>query len=107
MAMSIVKYHPAQPFNNADVRMMERAEGGYDIGNGNGVDSWRGVGNGLDREHVDIVVDDRATRMQTDNFNDHVNHETTITRSIGCYSGTRTGNHNHKMGHGLGVSARD
>ena len=39
--------HPAQPFkNNADVRTMERGEG-------------HGVGNGLDRRHIDVVVDDR------------------------------------------------
>ena len=67
---------------------MQRAEG-------------RGVGNGLDRDRVDIVVNDRATRMQTDNRD----HKTTITHSIGCCSGTQTGNHNHKMGHGLGASA--
>ena len=58
----------------------------------------RGVGNGLDREHVDVVVDDRITRIQIDN----PNCETTITHSIGCSSGKRTGNHNHKIGHGLG-----
>ena len=57
-----------------------------------------GVGNaGLDGERVDVVVDDRAlTRMQTDDHNDHGNRETTITHSIGCCSGTRIGNHNHK-----------
>ena len=64
-------------------------------------------GNGLDRGHVDIVDDDRATRMQTDNHNGNGNCETTITHSIKCCSGTRTGNHNHKMGNGLGASARD
>ena len=63
----------------------------------------RGVVNGLDRERVDAVVDDRATRMQTDNRN----RKTTITHSIVCCSGTRTCNHNHKMGHGLGASARE
>ena len=67
----------------------------------------RGVGNGLDRENVDIVDDDRATRMQTDNHNGHGNHETTITHSIGCCSGTQSVNHNHKMDHGLEASARD
>ena len=68
-----------------------------------------GVGNaGLDRGRVDAVVDDRATRMQTENHNDHGNRETTITHSIGgSCNGTQTGNPNHKMGHGLGVSARD
>ena len=55
--------HPAQPFNNMDVRTMERGEGrGVD----NGLDRGRGVGNGLVRERVDIVVHDRATRAQTD-----------------------------------------
>ena len=66
-----------------------------------------GVANGLDRGCVDIVVDDRATRMQTDNHNDHGNRKTAIIHSIGSRSGTRTSNHNHKMGHGLGTSARD
>ena len=82
---------------------MQREEGrGVD----NGLDRGRGVGNDLDRGRVDIV-DNKATIMQTDNHNDHSNHETTITRNIGCSSGTQTGNHNHKMGHGLGASARD
>ena len=41
----------------------------------------------LDRERVDVVdVDDKATRMKTDNHNGHGNHETTITHSIGCCS---------------------
>ena len=31
------------------------------------------VGNGLDRGRVDVVVNDRATRMQTDNRNGHSN----------------------------------
>ena len=53
----------------------------------NGLDSRHGVGNGLDRDYVDVVVDDRATRMKTDNHNDHGNRETTITYSIGCCSG--------------------
>ena len=54
---------------------------------------------GLDRRRVDDVVADRATRMQTDNHNDHGNRETTITHSIGCCSGMWTGN--HEMSHGL------
>ena len=67
-----------------------------------------GVGNSLDREHVDVVVDDIApTRTQTDIHNGHGNCETTITHSIGCCRGTRTNNHNYKMGHGLGASAKD
>ena len=56
----------------------------------------------LDRERVDVVVYNRATRMQTANRN----RKTTIKHSIGYSSGTRTGNHNHKMGHGHGASAR-
>ena len=52
-----------------------------------------GVGNGLDRERVDVVVDDRATRMQTDNRN----LETTTTHSTGCCSGTQTGNSNDRQ----------
>ena len=36
---------------------MERGEGPGSIGNG--LDRGRGVGNSLDREHVDVVVDDR------------------------------------------------
>ena len=58
----------------------------------------RGVGNGIDRERVDVVVDDRETRIQINNCN----RETTITHSIGCSSGTRTDNRNHQIGHGLG-----
>ena len=76
------------------MQMMERGEG-------------HGVGNDLDRGHVDIVDDDRATRIQTDNHNGHGNRETTITHSIGCCSGMQTGNHNRKIGHGLGASAMD
>ena len=76
---------------------MDREEGrGLD----NVLDRGRGVGNGLDSGHVG-VVDDRATRMQIDNHNDHGNRETTTTHSIGCCNGTRTGNCNHKIGHGL------
>ena len=85
--------------------MMERAEEWHGVGYC--VDSRRGVGNGLGRERVDVVVDDRTNRMQTDNRNDHDNRETTIMHSIGCCSGTRTGNHNHQMGHDLGASARN
>ena len=51
-----------------------------------------GVGNGLDSGRVDVVVDDRATRTQTDNCNGHGIHETTITHSIGPSIGTWTGN---------------
>ena len=35
--------------------------------------AYVGVGNGLDRERVGVVVDDRATRTQTDNFHGHGN----------------------------------
>ena len=83
---------------------MQREEG-YDVGNG--LDRGRDVGNGLDRGRVDVVVDDRTTRMQTDNHKGHGNHKTTITHSTGCCSGMRTGNHIHNMGHDLGASARD
>ena len=69
------------------------------------LDSWNGVGIGLDIGRVDVFVDDRATRMQTDNRNGHNNRETTIAHSVRCCSGTRTDN--HKMGHGLVASARD
>ena len=66
------------------------------------------VGNSLYREHVDVVVDDRApTRTQTDNRNGHGNPETRIKHCMRCSSGTWTGNHNHKMGEGLWASARD
>ena len=83
---------------------MQRGEGrGVD----NGLDRRHGVGNGLDRDRVDVVVDDRATRMQSNNRNGYGYCETSITHSIGCCSETQTGNHNHKMGHGLGASARD
>ena len=44
----------------------------------NGLDRGRGVGNSLDRECVDVVADDRVTRLQTDNRNGHAgNRETT------------------------------
>ena len=67
-----------------------------------------GVGNSLDRDHAGFVVDDIApTRTQIDNHNGHGNRETIISHSIECCSGTRTGNHNHKMRHGLGASARN
>ena len=52
---------PAQPFNSADICMMERAEGGHGDGDGDGVDSGCGVCNGLDRECVGVVVDDTVT----------------------------------------------
>ena len=53
----------------------------------------RGVDNGLDKERVDVVVDDRApTRTQTNNRNGHGNPETIIKHCIGCSSGTQTGN---------------
>ena len=48
-----------------------------------------------------------ATRMRIDNPNGHGICETTVTHSIGCCNGTRTGNHNRKTDHGLGASARD
>ena len=79
---------------------MERGEG-HCVGNG--LDGGHCDGNSVDRGRVDAVDDDRATKMQTDNCN----RETTITHSIGCCNGTRTGNHYHKMGHGLLASARD
>ena len=79
---------------NADAWSIER---------GKGCD----VGNGLDRERVEVVVNDRATRTQTDNCKDHDNAKTTVTHSIGSSSGMRTDNYNLKMGHGLGASARD
>ena len=79
---------------NADARSIEKEEG-------------CGVGNGLDRERVGVGVDDSATRTQIDNCHDHGNAKTTVTHSIGCCNGTQTGNCNHKMGYGLGVSARD
>ena len=43
---------------------MQRGEG---CGVDNGLDRGRGVGNGLGRELVDVVVNDRATRTQTNN----------------------------------------
>ena len=49
---------------------MERV-GGHGVGNA--LDSGRCVGNGLDRERVGVVVDDRATRTQTDNCHGHGN----------------------------------
>ena len=53
-----VKRHPpAQPFNNTDVRMMERGEGLFI---GNGIDRGCGVGNCLDRECVGVVDEDRG-----------------------------------------------
>ena len=58
-------------------------------GEGRGLDRGHGVGNGLDGECVDVVVDDRATRMQFNNHNGHGNRKTTINHSIGCSSGTR------------------
>ena len=62
----------------------------------------------LDRERVDVVVDDRApTRIQTGNRNGHDHPKTTIKHCIGCSNGKGTGNHNHKMGHDLGALARD
>ena len=66
----MAKYHPAQPFNITGICMMERAEGWHGGGIGNVVDSRHGVGNaGLDRGRVDVVVEDRATRIQTGNRN--------------------------------------
>ena len=49
-----------------DARTMEIGEV---RGIGNGLDRGRDVGNGLDRGRVDVVDNDRATRMQTDNRN--------------------------------------
>ena len=50
-----------------DVRTIERGEVRVeDIERGG-----HGVGNDLDRGRVDIVVDDRVTRTQTNNRNDH------------------------------------
>ena len=43
---------------------MERV-GGHGVGNV--LDNGHHVGNGLDRESVDVLIDDRATRTQTDN----------------------------------------
>ena len=98
--------HLAQPFSNA-----YNGEGeGRDAGNG--VDSRCGVARG----RVEVVGDDDrgmdslkysfiplgATRMQANNRNGHGIRGITITHSIGSCSGMRTGNHNHKMGHGLG-----
>ena len=72
---------------------------GEERGVGNGLDSGCDVGNGLDRERVDVVVDDRgATRMQPGNRNGHGNQETTIMHSIMHSNGTRTSNpfyHDH------------
>ena len=84
---------------------MQRAKGRHGVGND--LNSGHGVDIGLDRGRDDVVDDDRATRMQTVNHNGHGIRETIITHSIGCCSGTRTGNINHKMGHGLRASARD
>ena len=50
----IKRHPPAQPFNNTDVRTMEKGEG---HGIGNSLDSGHGVGNDLDRGRVDILVD--------------------------------------------------
>ena len=59
---------------------MEREEGrGVD----NDLDRGCSVGNGLDSRRVDVVVDDTATRMQTNNHNDRGHRETTITHIIG------------------------
>ena len=38
---------------------------------------------GLDRDRIDVVVDDGATRMQTDDRNGYGNHKTTITHNLG------------------------
>ena len=42
--------------------MMERGEVRHDVGND--LDSERGGSNGLDRERVDVVDDDRGTLVQ-------------------------------------------
>ena len=56
-----------------DVRT-EREEG---LGVDNGLDRGCGAGNSLDREHIDVVVDDRVTRTQTDNCNGHAGNRET------------------------------
>ena len=80
---------------------MERVRG---HGVGNVLDSRRCVGNGLDRERVNVVIDDRATRTKTGNCHDHGNakivlgvavvHEPAIAikkwaMALGCQQGTR------------------
>ena len=47
---------------------MEREE---QCGIDNGLDRRRGVDNSFDREHVDVVANDRVTRTQTGNRNSH------------------------------------
>ena len=46
-----------QTSETAEIRVDDVERGGYN------------VGNGLDSRRVDVVVDDRATRMQTNNHN--------------------------------------
>ena len=70
-----------QTSETAEIRADDVERGGCD------------VGNGLDSGRVDVVVDDRATRMQTDNLN----LETTTTHSTGCCSGTQIGNINDRQ----------
>ena len=43
----------------------------------NGLDRGHGDGNSLDRERVDVVVDDRPTRTQTNNRNGHAGNRKT------------------------------
>ena len=61
--------HPTEPFNNTDLYMTERAEGRYGVSDG--VDSMRGVGNGVDGGRFDDVDDDRGMMVQESKQPEH------------------------------------
>ena len=56
--------------------MQQQGEEGRGVDNG--LERGHDVGNSLDREHVDVVDDNRATRTQTDNRNGHAGNCETI-----------------------------
>ena len=86
--------HPAWPFNNTDVWTLERGDVPTD--NGGEGEGGHCAGNGLDREHVDIVNIDRrpvndVPPPNTSKDNKSTTATTTKTRTNNC---NRNGNHN-------------
>ena len=98
----LVKRHsrpPAQPFNNTDVPTMERGDVRADNGHGVGnvLDRERCAGNGLDRQHVDVVNFDRRPTSDIPPPNTSKDNKSTTATTTGTRTNNCNDNGNHKI----------